>query len=264
MQTQLVFAVRRDLRNLRYNCIVMKKFFYTFLPICLLTLSYNNGQAQSFVTEKDTVRVVVDNDMDIHNNITNTTSSSIKLDWKVTDHDFPASWSDAARLGICDNNTCHNNTSGQITNGTLFTSANYAPNVKGDFHIQLLDYANSAVSSGTHYMKINLAVNGGIYSKDIVFIITKWGTGIYNVEKEDNVVLYPNPARGTLNINYGKDLSVKYIAVYNLVGKQISSYQVTSNESAQLDIETIPQGIYFVRLIDNTGRVICTRRFTHQ
>ena len=189
---------------------------------------------------------------------------SIQIDWKVKSHNFPATWSAVGHLGICDNNLCRDNLNDQLTNGTVFTSNKYAPNVKGDFHFQMLAYDDASVPPGTYYMTINLKVNGGTFEKDITFIFNKWTTSVTGVNKvSDNVTLYPNPARSELNVTYNKDLNVKSLAIYNLVGKQVSNYRV-SGTSAKLDIEKIPSGIYFVRLVDNAGQVVATRRFTHQ
>lgn len=239
----------------------MKKFLYSILSLCLLGFGYS-ADAQSFTTEHDTVTLTVYKSLEAHNNITNTTSADIKIDWKVKDTDFPTPWKDA--LGICDNFSCRDNAGNQLFNNTVFTSDVYKPSVLGDFHLLLSHYDVATIAPGTYYLTVNLKESGATYEKDITFIINKWTTGISNINSaNDNIVLYPNPARSELNVNFENTSNVKTIAIYNLVGKQISTYRV-SGKSAKLDIEKIPSGIYFVRLADNTGRVITTRRFTHQ
>jgi hypothetical protein len=81
---------------------------------------------------------------------------------------------------------------------------------------------------------------------------------------QDEVVLYPNPAHEEVNIVYGNDAGVKNIAIYNLIGKVVSVFKPIGNSSAKLFIDNLPQGIYFVRLIDAQGAVIATRKFTRQ
>lgn len=236
----------------------------TALGFGLLFSSYS-ADAQSFTTEADTVWYTVGgNEANIHNNVTNTTSSNLKIVWKVKATDFPADWKKEAVLGICDNVLCRNNSGDTaLTNGNqTFTSGDYAPNVLGDFHVQLLGM--NSVTAGTHYITVNLREDGGLYEKDIVFIIGKWATNVKGVSSSsDDVVLYPNPARNELNVTYNAKAGVKTIAVYNLIGKQMAAYKVGAT-SAKLNIDNIPSGIYFVRLMDGNGKVIATRKFTHQ
>jgi hypothetical protein len=58
---------------------------------------------------------------------------------------------------------------------------------------------------------------------------------------------------------------VKTIAVYNLIGKLMGPiYKPSSSSSAKIDLDDMPTGIYFLRLMDGQGRVVATRRFTRQ
>jgi hypothetical protein len=75
--------------------------------------------------------------------------------------------------------------------------------------------------------------------------------------------LYPNPALNEINVVYDGSADVKDIAVYNLIGRVMMVYKVTGS-SANLNIENIPAGIYFVRLLNTHGNVVITRRFTKQ
>ena len=47
-----------------------------------------------------------------------------------------------------------------------------------------------------------------------------------------------------------------------MIGKPVMVYRVTGN-SAKLNIESLPSGVYFVRMADAQGKVT-TRKFTHQ
>jgi hypothetical protein len=79
----------------------------------------------------------------------------------------------------------------------------------------------------------------------------------------NDVAIFPNPARNEVNVAVDPALGIKTISVYNLIGKVVISSKVTSN-NVKMDIEDIPVGIYFLRAIDAQGRVITTRKFTHQ
>lgn len=230
-----------------------------------LLFSSNTVKAQaSFTTEADTVWYTVNGaSANIYNRITNVTNNDFQIDWKSVSTDFPQDWRAESVLGICDNNLCRTNIGDTaITNGNqVFTSASYLANAQDDFHIQLTGM--DAVSAGTHYITLNLQENGGVYDKNMTFIIAKWATNVPNVSGSDEIVLYPNPARGELNVTYSPKAGIKTAAVYNLIGKQLVAYKV-GKASAKLNIDNIPSGIYFLRLMDENGKVVATRKFTHQ
>lgn len=242
----------------------MKKIIYSII-FCAGALAGNsvNAQTATFTVPSDTVELAIYTSINAHSDITNTTSSNIKIEWKVTDHNFPASWAEASRLGICDNVLCRLNANNQLLDGSTYTTNDYAPNTPDDFHFQMTDY--DAADAGTYYAKVNFKDAGSSYETDVVFLFHKWTTSVNSVASasQDNIKLYPNPARDVLNISYSKKINVDNIAIYNLVGKQVTNNKVSGN-TAKINIEDIPSGIYFVRLMDNSGRVVATRRFTHR
>jgi hypothetical protein len=60
------------------------------------------------------------------------------------------------------------------------------------------------------------------------------------------------------------DADVKNIAIFNIKGEQVNMFKVGSTTSASLNVENLPAGIYFVRLMNGNGEVGATRKFTKQ
>ena len=60
--------------------------------------------------------------------------------------------------------------------------------------------------------------------------------------------IYPNPTNGFLNIN--SNISISEIAVYNNLGQLL----FTSEEKNQIDISTLSEGIYFVKISNEIGQ----------
>jgi len=81
--------------------------------------------------------------------------------------------------------------------------------------------------------------------------------------REEKSVVYPNPATNDINIVFDENADVKNIALYNVIGKVMNVYKVSGN-SANLNIENLPSGIYFVKLYSANGSVVVTRKFTKQ
>ena len=82
--------------------------------------------------------------------------------------------------------------------------------------------------------------------------------------KQGDVVLFPNPAVDELNVLYDPNADVKSIAIYNLIGKQMMVNKTSGTGSANLNIESLPGGIYYVWLMNSLGDVVATKKFTKQ
>jgi hypothetical protein len=243
----------------------MKKILLTIAGVVTM-MSVN---AQTFTTSADTIKATYSGGvLLLHNDITNITSSTtFKITWNVVSCNFPASWKTDTAFGICDNTNCQTNVNNQLTGGSTFSSLiDYLPNQPGDFHLQLdLSWPSAAAANGTYYTVVKLSDGKPTpYTKNIVFQVAKNGLGVTNVNRNnDNVVLYPNPAKNNLFLNYTGSEAIRTISVYNLIGKIVRTYTATSN-NVQMDIDDIPSGVYSLRLSDAHGQVVATRRFTHQ
>lgn len=238
----------------------MRRLVYLFaLPLLFLT---NKAEAQSFTMQHDTINVTAYGYADIYNYVTNNTSDTLRVKWRVIYENLPQSWEDYAAFGICDNVTCYDKAvfaGGTLTTDTIGAGSNMP------FKMQI-DGSSPSVTSTTagSPMYVSFELSEGTTIDTVTFAINKWGTNISRVNNSrDEIAVYPNPAQNEVNVTFNKELGVKNVAIYNLVGKQVSNYRV-SNNSAKLDIEKIPAGIYFLRLVDGNGRVVATRRFTHQ
>lgn len=242
-----------------YKVVNMKKYILSFLAAITLALP---AFAQSWTTQHgDTVSAQYTTPGDISvENLVKSVSGTIYLKWKIADRNFPANWS---LTGFCDNNTCYNVTvTPGLLNGSYQLSSGYTNTQYGDFHA-IFNGNNAAVGSQA-WIKVYAIDTEANYARNIVFIATKWATGITTVSKvDDGVTLYPNPAVNSVNVLFDAAQNIRNIAVYNLIGKAVKVFKVTGN-SAKLDINDIPSGIYFVRLINAQGQIVATRKFTHQ
>lgn len=249
----------------------MKKFLLIALGCAALS---NGVKAQSFTTQKDTASidyVLGSGSTDLDNLIANTAGAPIKITWKAISNNLPSDWWGGSNqpnsanqnnaIGVCDNKNCYSGATA-LNPSTTWISNDYAAGVtNGMFHLTL-DLGTSS-TTGTYYITVNL-MNGST-SKNVTFAIRALNpTAVSNVNKSSNdVQLYPNPAHNSVNVVFDPNAGVKFISVYNLIGKPVSTFRVTGG-SAQLDISDIPAGVYFVRLMDAQSHVLDTRKFTRQ
>jgi Secretion system C-terminal sorting domain len=77
---------------------------------------------------------------------------------------------------------------------------------------------------------------------------------------EDSMVLYPNPAINTININVASGVIIESIAVYNPLGQLVKTL-VTSelNSSLSIDVSALKTGTYFMEITSNNGKT--TKKF---
>ncbi|MBW7914969.1 MAG: T9SS type A sorting domain-containing protein [Taibaiella sp.] len=239
----------------------MRRLVYLFaLP---LLFQANTVEAQSFSAQKDTSVATAYAYIDINNYITNNTSDTISVKWRIISETLPQSWKDNASFGLCDNVTCYDKA---IFSGSVQTSDTFGAGKNMLYKVQLdVSPATVAPSVGSTPYYITTELTSGTTIDTVTFAVYKWNTN--NISKvavvREEVVVYPNPAYNEVNVTFNREMGVKNVAIYNLVGKQVSAYRVNGT-SAKLDIEKIPAGIYFLRMMDSNGRVVATRRFTHQ
>lgn len=249
----------------------MKKILLLVLGAVTMLSSSIGLRAQSFSVPNDTVIVpAFATTATPHDDIKNLTGSNVIVRWQVTACNFPADWLTATAFGICDNQLCRNNASNVLWNsgtssGTAYNSTYYGNSTHDS--VGLFDLTldlSAATSIGTHYVTINLQEFGGSTTRNITFIVSKIPTAVPTVSSAvSDVVLYPNPAREELNVVYDANADIKNIAVYNIIGKAMQVYRV-SGPSANLNLEAMPAGIYFVQLVNSKGNVVVTKKFTKQ
>lgn len=67
-----------------------------------------------------------------------------------------------------------------------------------------------------------------------------------------NVNLYPNPTHGTVNVEFGTDLSNARIQVIDLTGKIISEHADFNGNQLIIDLSQNPSGVYLVNIQQNS------------
>jgi hypothetical protein len=218
---------------------------------------------QTISTAHDTVSTYAGTGIvDVHNAIINLTASPINISWQsVSSSSIAANWN---VIGICDDMQCYgwNGTNGVSNTNNVFGSS-IAPSANMDLKLQLDATAGSVASVSWVTLKV-WDNNNPSFVKNITYIVNRVPVSVSSVVKaDDNIILYPNPAKADLNVVFDANAGVKNIAIYNLIGKPVSVFRVAGN-SAKLNVDNIPSGIYFVRLLDAQGRIVSTRKFTHQ
>ena len=75
-----------------------------------------------------------------------------------------------------------------------------------------------------------------------------------------NVVVYPNPTSGVLNLiqeRIENGLTIENVEVFDIYGKKISSHhQIILSSNPQIDLSNLNSGIYFIKMITEQGAIV--------
>lgn len=216
----------------------------------------------------------------VKNQIRSGSSTPVKLEWKVISHNLGTNpgWplyssSLGAGVGFCDNIDCYTITDpvnnffndSTIVQQTRNYDNNSANINDADHNFYMQFIANSPAAGTSAYVRVRATDMNGSGNRVLTFVASRTPTGISNSVYNDEIVLYPNPAREAVNVIYDANAGVRTIAVYNLIGKLMGPvYKPSASGSAKINTEDMPGGVYFLRLMDGQGHVVATRRFTRQ
>src|SRR5690554_3506571 len=65
--------------------------------------------------------------------------------------------------------------------------------------------------------------------------------------------LYPNPATSVVTISNSENIGIKELLIYDITGRQISTYSYKNENEVQLNIENLSSGTYFLHIVTDKG-----------
>lgn len=234
----------------------LMKHIYSILLLTLL--GSFSARGQSFTSQHDTVKTFTGGFYTATNNITNLTTDTISIQWRIVANTFPADWMEYTTL--CDAAYCY--TAADLTATPKIVK--YPPGL-WDFHLS--GNLAPATTDGTFHMQIEVK-NAAIPADAVTqtYIVGRGSASVMMAARsasDDPIILYPNPATSSLNIIFNGVSGVTGIGIYSIIGRQMKMYSIVDN-SASLNVETLPSGIYFVKLLNAQGYVVATQKFTKQ
>jgi hypothetical protein len=92
-----------------------------------------------------------------------------------------------------------------------------------------------------------------LYIDDIVLSPTETGipSGVVDPKEREEIGIYPNPVKSTLNFENLKD--VDRITISNIVGQQVMVTRNIRNEKVSINVSSLTNGIYMVSVVDKNG-----------
>lgn len=179
-------------------------------------------------------------------------TDQVRFYWDLERTDVPSEW----KFTVCDNKTCYNpGWESCINEGCDVTI--FEPSATTDL-MKVTVQPNGVKYDGIVNFKLYNADDLSVLIADLEIHFNITGTtATYNVEQED-INIFPNPTTDYFNIDADSDFSK--VSVYNIVGKEVRSYEYVEN--AKYNVKDLQSGLYFVRLFDEQGNANQVQRLT--
>jgi len=128
----------------------------------------------------------------------------------------------------------------------VFADSNYWGSTNTQ-HIDsvIYDYFDFANQSVVYYMPI-LPSPSAVDTTCAVII----PTSINNIELPSALVLFPNPAATHLTITFNKNINNGVLEMYNILGAKVLKENIYHVSKKEINLKTISNGIYLVKLFD--------------
>ncbi|MCX6352298.1 MAG: T9SS type A sorting domain-containing protein [Bacteroidetes bacterium] len=177
---------------------------------------------------------------EVYSHFYNMSGKSLNLRWKRISNTLINSWD----YSICDNGNCFAGIPDSGSNTTMKA---------GDTaFFKLLVDTKGVKGKGTVVIQVIQTTSAGVREDTMSIAVETETTGInYTVSKTDNIKLYPNPVKESLQImNYG---NTKVISVYNLSGQQVVKSNMSLTGISYINVTSLASGLYIVKTVDAKG-----------
>ncbi len=177
--------------------------------------------------------------------VKNSSTRTMELRWERVRNNMPQGW-DAV---VCDKQ-CYNT----LVDSKIFT---LAPGESvSDFRV--LFRPNGIEGIGNVEIKI-YEVRNPSNTVTVAFSGSAQQSGGNSSFSGSAPSIYPNPAVDHIQIQDGSE--VKFLEIYNVVGRKIEDFTV-NNGTGKYDVSELPRGMYMVRMLDRNRNIIRTQRIS--
>ncbi len=234
----------------------MKKLFTLFILISF-TLSSNaqdvyfteDGTIETF---SDTISFVIDGGK---NYIVNEGTKAVDIVWTRTVNERPDSWT---------TQVCTVPTVGEGTCYAEETSTKQETIPAGDRLGLKMQYSTGGEPGSASTVLEFVVAGDASITGSASFKTEMWMTGIDDIDEDQKSFrTYPNPVINTLTVELKNYKEVRFIEVFNLVGRSVKNAAIEDpNGEYTLDLMDLGEGMYFISLLDENEQMITTKRFS--
>lgn len=239
------------------------------LTAALSAVTFTLVNAQDFVLKADTMRketpgvatvtgVCDDDAVFFYNYVKNNTPNALaKYNWRIIQKDLPFGW---YLCQLCDNNLCRPKTDAAL-NPSYADVAAGAVNAGDSGLIEPAITVPADGDNGVGILRVKVWTDNT--TDTATFIINKTPTGISKIAVNDSRVnIYPNPANNSVLVYAEKSLNPANVSIVSITGQTVYNAPFnTGKEAESININSLSKGTYLIRLNDNKGQLITSRKF---
>lgn len=194
--------------------------------------------------------------LNIFNYAHNKKTQDIVIKWRIFQKSLPIGW---FINGFCDNISCRPGNHPAIGGAEQETNP-IAPGDSTQMEPRVAVPADG--DNGTGIIRVQLKTDNT--TDTATYIINKNPTGITVISAKDKRVgIYPNPAANDLIVFADKSLNAARVSIVNITGaQQMAQTLEKGTEVTNINISSLAAGMYFVRIIDERGATVTTRKFS--
>ncbi len=186
-------------------------------------------------------------DISYHIMVTNIGTETENFYWNFRMSNAPTNW----LTWVCDKNLCYDFT---FTTCPQSKPNILAPNESFDLQIHL----NPRDTMGMADYEINVLDAQGNVLAPITGVFEIGKTSASKNLADVNLSIYPNPTYNYFQVSEVPNL--KYVELFNIVGNKVKTYNASPNK--QYPVADLMDGMYLVRLVSSTGKIIKTVRLS--
>lgn len=151
-------------------------------------------------------------------------------------------------------------TQGYITDKSLWATKWYWDFGDGTTDSIRTEFWHQYPSNGTYTICLTVKNACGTDSVCHTFNYIDTPISVQNLTQDDvDVTIYPNPFTSQTNIQFTEEQKNITIKIMDIVGKEIKVMDFTGKELL-LEKGSMKQGVYFIQIIDNKGKVIAQKK----
>lgn len=229
--------------------MMMKTILLSIFSIVLFSFGAIAQNTEDFYITPKPVNVTGDasaSSIEAPSKVVNKTDDVLNLRWERFVIDMPSGWD----VAICDNQLCYPPTT--ITN-------DYTLQPREEADMKPTFYTNGIEGSATIRVFVYDIADSLNTIQQNTYFVNAVLTDIEEPEQE-NFVVYPNPA--TTQINLPNNKRIKKGILYNIAGKQVRVFDMTTTDNRRFDIADIRRGTYLLQFLDDNGVTLHTSRLT--
>ncbi|MGB0929818.1 MAG: T9SS type A sorting domain-containing protein [Chitinophagales bacterium] len=198
-------------------------------------------EAGDFLTEFEIVAKST-----IHNN----SPDRILVKWARIENDIPEEWSSL----VCDPISCWGPNTSNSPESLEITAGG---SMLLDLHFQ----PSQIEGSGKAVVHVWAVADSANVNITMTYTADAFTVGIED-DPISQIKVYPNPVKDNLTIDIGQNTNVRYVEVYNLIGRKMAHYSIPQNtDKHRINASALPEGLYFVKMLNKNYEQLATRSF---